>query len=249
MTRMAQWRKASRDSIDLRVVRVTIPTGDAAILEESEPWLVDQPTFDAALDRLLALDSRLVPLVAVAGRPTLRRRAPGFSGLAAIIIAQQLSVAAARSIEARTRSLLDGDITPDGVLSADPAALRAAGLSTPKVRTLTAIAGALRAGEVDLGAVEHMEADAAATYLTRLPGVGMWTADIYLLFCLGRGDAFAPGDLALQVAAGEAFGLPGRASPQGLAAIAEDWRPLRGVAAHLLWAYYGARRARAGAPA
>lgn len=249
MTRMAQWRKAGRDSIELRVARVTIPTGDAAILEESEPRLLDQPTFDAALDRLLACDPRLMPLVEVAGRPTLRRRAPGFAGLAAIVIAQQLSVAAARSIEARTRALLGGEITPDGVRAADPAALKAAGLSAPKVRTLTGIAHALARGEVDLGAVDEMEADVAATYLTRLPGIGMWTADIYLLFCLGRGDAFAPGDLALQVAAGDAFGLPGRASPQGLAAIAEDWHPLRGVAAHLLWAYYGARRTRAGAPA
>lgn len=190
-----------------------------------------------------------MPLVEVAGRPALRRRAPGFAGLAAIVIAQQLSVAAARSIENRTRALLGGDITSRQVLAADPDALRAAGLSAPKVRTLTGIAAALEAGTVDLAALDGMEADAAATVLTRLPGIGMWTADIYLLFCLGRGDAFAPGDLALQVAAGDAFGLPGRASPQGLAAIAEDWRPLRGVAAHLLWAYYGARRARAGAPA
>ncbi|OYW58889.1 MAG: hypothetical protein B7X99_11485 [Rhizobiales bacterium 17-65-6] len=249
MTRPGECLTLAPESIRSHVERATISAGDAAILDESEPRLSDQSGFDAALDRLLAMDDRLLPLVAVAGRPTLRRRAPGFAGLAAIVIAQQLSVAAARTIEARTRAALGGEITPQAVRAADPAVLRAAGLSTPKVRTLTGIAAALEGGSVDLGAVETMEADAAATYLTRLPGIGTWTADIYLLFCLGRGDAFAPGDLALQVAAGEAFGLPGRASPQGLAAIAEDWRPLRGVAAHLLWAYYGALRTRPGAPA
>ncbi len=213
-----------------------------------EPRLDDQAAFDAALDHLLTLDERIVPLVAFAGRPTLRRRAPGFAGMVAIVIAQQLSVAAARAIQAKLNATLGAEPTPEAILAADPVALRAAGLSAPKIRTLTGIAHALVSGEVDLSLVEAMEADAAAAYLTRLPGIGLWTADIYQLFCLGRADAFPHGDLALQVAAGEAFGLPGRASAQGLAAIAEDWRPCRGVAAQILWAYYGARRARIGVP-
>lgn len=221
----------------------------SAASPRAEPRLHDQASFDTALDHLLTLDERLHPIVAIAGRPRLRRRAPGFAGLVAIVIAQQLSVAAARSIQAKLEGLMGGEPTPDAILAAEPAALKGAGLSAPKIRTLTGIARALAAGEVDLGHVEGMEADAAAGYLTRLPGIGLWTADIYLLFCLGRGDAFPHGDLALQVAAGDAFGLPGRASPHGLVAIAEDWRPCRGVAAQLLWAYYGARRARAGLPA
>ncbi|MEP9351451.1 DNA-3-methyladenine glycosylase 2 family protein [Xanthobacter sp. KR7-225] len=214
-----------------------------------EPILTDQPAFERALDALIARDERLPALVAAAGRPTLRRRPPGFAGLAAIVVAQQLSVAAARAITARLEAELGGAIAPERLLAAPEEALRAAGLSAPKIRTLTGIAGALAAGAVDLAHVDTLPADAAAAYLTRLPGVGVWTADIYLLFCLGRADAFPVGDLALKVAAGEAFGLPGRCSDLGLAAIAEDWRPLRGVAAHLLWAYYGARRARLGAPA
>ncbi len=214
-----------------------------------EPVLTDQPAFERALDALLALDERLAPIVEAAGRPALRRRAPGFAGLAAIVVAQQLSVAAARSITARLEATLGGTLDPEALARASVEDLRKAGLSAPKIRTLTGIASALAEGVVDLGKVEHMEADAAATYLTRLPGVGKWTADIYLLFCLGRADAFAEGDLALQVAAGDALGLGSRCTPLGLHAIAEDWRPLRGVAAHLLWAYYGARRARLGAPA
>ncbi|MEW6257335.1 MAG: DNA-3-methyladenine glycosylase 2 family protein [Pseudomonadota bacterium] len=227
----------------------TVPeAGDAAILDLSEPRLTDQAVFDGALDRLLMADERLLPLVAEAGRPALRQRPPGFAGLAAVVIAQQLSVSAARAIEARVTATLGGTLAPEALLRADAETLRAAGLSAAKIRTLTAIAKSLDEGIVDLAAVGTMDADAAAAYLTRLPGIGTWTADIYLLFCQGRADAFPPGDLALQVAAGDAFALPARASAQGLAAIAEDWRPLRGVAAHLLWAFYGARRRRTGAP-
>jgi len=213
-----------------------------------EVHLADQAAFDRALAALLTLDDRLPPLAALTGPLTLLRRAPDFAGLTAVVVAQQLSVAAARAISARLDTALGGPPTVETLLAADVASLRAAGLSAGKVRTLTGIARALADGTVDLAAVETMEADAAAAYLTRLPGIGLWTADIYLLFCLGRSDAFPHGDLALQVAAGDAFGLPGRATAMGLAAIAEDWRPYRGVAAQLLWAYYGVRRARLGAP-
>ena len=184
-----------------------------------------------------------------AGRGPGARRPPGFAGLCAVVIAQQLSVASARAISARFEAALGGTPTVEAMLAAPLETLRGAGLSAPKIRTLTGIARALAEGEVDLEAVARMEADAAAEVMTRLPGIGLWTADIYLLFCLGRADAFPHGDLALQVAMGDAFELGGRCTPRGLRAIAEDWRPLRGVAAHLLWAYYGARRARLGAPA
>ena len=215
----------------------------------NEPLLTDQGVFDRAFAQLLELDDRLVPVAEVAGRPALRRRPPGFAGLCAVVIAQQLSVASARAISARFEAAMGGTPTVEAMLAAPVETLRAVGLSAPKIRTLTGIARALAEGEVDLEAVARMEADAAAAVMTRLPGIGLWTADIYLLFCLGRADAFPHGDLALQVAMGDAFELGGRCTPLGLRAIAEDWRPLRGVAAHLLWAYYGARRARLGAPA
>jgi DNA-3-methyladenine glycosylase II len=127
--------------------------------------------------------------------------------------------------------------------------LRAAGFSAPKIRTVLGIAGQLAAGAVDLDALARLPSEEAREELVRLPGIGWWTADVYLLFALGRSDAFPEGDLALQVAAAEAFCFGGRCHAPGLGAIAEDWRPLRGVAAHVLWAYYGARRARQGAPA
>jgi len=211
-----------------------------------EPHLADQAVFDAALDALVAQDQRLAPVLARSGRPALRRRAPGFAGLAGVVVAQQVSAAAARAIWAKLEATLGGPPSPQAVLAAGAETLRAAGLSAPKIRTLTGIAAALDRGEADLDALAGLPPEEAAARLVLLPGVGQWTADIYLLFCLGRADAFPSGDLALQVAAGEAFGLDGRMTALGLAAVAEDWRPFRGVAAHLLWAYHAAVRARPG---
>lgn len=211
--------------------------------------LADQTAFDAAFGRLMALDPRLPALARWTGVPVLRRRPPGFAGLTALVVAQQLSVAAARAISARLEESQGGAPSPAALLAASPERLRQAGLSAPKIRTLTAIARAVEARTVDLERLGAQPCETVIAELVRLPGIGRWTADLYLLFCLGRADAFPSGDLALQVALGEAFELGGRCTEQGLLAVADDWRPLRGVAAHLLWAYYGARRARAGVPA
>ncbi|WP_238122713.1 MULTISPECIES: DNA-3-methyladenine glycosylase family protein [unclassified Xanthobacter] len=211
--------------------------------------LQDQAGFEAAFAALLRLDPRLVPLAARTGCPALRRRPPGFEGLVAIVVAQQLSVAAARAIAARLEQALGGPASRDRLRAAAPEQLRAAGLSTPKIRTLKGIVQMLDAGAVDLCGLHALPMEAATHQLMRLPGIGRWSADLYLLFCLGRADAFPAGDLALQVALGDGFALGGRCTQEGLLAIAEDWRPLRGVAAHLLWAYYAVRRSRLGAPA
>lgn len=209
-----------------------------------ESRLIDQPTFDRAFDRLVTRDPRLGPLAARAGRPMLRRRQPGLAGLIHVVIAQQVSAAAARAISARVDALWPGMPEPAALLAASmDGRLRAAGVSAPKIRALAGIAAALEAGRVDLDALAGLDADAAAASLTAMPGIGPWSAAIYLLFCLGRGDAFPAGDLALQVAAGEGLGAGARLSPAELLALAEPWRPLRGVAAHLLWAYHHACRA------
>ncbi len=211
--------------------------------------LQDQAGFEVAFAALLRLDPRLVALAARTGCPALRRRPPGFEGLVAIVVAQQLSVAAARAIAARLEQVLGGPACRDRLRAAAPEQLRAAGLSAPKIRTLKGIVQMLDAGAVDLCVLHALPMEAAVHQLMRLPGIGRWAADLYLLFCLGRADAFPAGDLALQVALGDGFALGGRCTQEGLLAIAEDWRPLRGVAAHLLWAYYAVRRSRLGAPA
>lgn len=209
-----------------------------------EPALTDQAAFDRALDRLLRRDRALRPLFAATGRPALRRRDPGFAGLVHVVVAQQVSAAAARAISARLEAMLGGPPQAAALLvAAADGSLRAAGISAPKIRSLTAIAAAVADGAIDLDGLAALDADAAAARLVALPGVGPWTAAIYLLFCLGRGDAFPAGDLALQVAAGEGLGDGSRLSAAALEARAEAWRPLRGVAAHLLWAYHHACRA------
>jgi DNA-3-methyladenine glycosylase II len=171
-----------------------------------------------------------------AGDPPLRRRPAGFEGLARIIVGQQLSVASASAIWLRTLNLCQ-PFAPEGMQGLDDAALASAGLSRSKVRTLRAIALACTSG-LDLSALEARSDAEIARALTAINGIGPWTADIYIMFCLGRGDGFAPGDLALQIGAQQALGLAARPSAEELLAIAERWRPWRGVAARLLWNYY-----------
>lgn len=177
-----------------------------------------------------------------AGDPPLRRFAPGLPGLARIVVGQQLSVASAEAIWRRT-SLAVAPFTAAALLAADEATLRAAGLSQPKVRTLKALALALEEG-FDLERLTEQSDAEVHEALTALPGIGPWSADMYLLFCLGRRDAWAPGDLALQVGTQLAMQLDARPAPADLAAIAERWRPWRAVAARLLWSYYALARRR-----
>jgi DNA-3-methyladenine glycosylase II len=185
---------------------------------------------------------RIVP---VTGAPPLRRARGGFDGLARIIVDQQLSVASANAIWRKVEAALP-ERTPASLLAADDATLRGAGLSAPKIRTLRAIARAIVDDGLDVDALAAHPADEAKARLVRVKGIGPWTADIYLMFCLGHADAFAPGDLALQEAIRLAFRLPERPTDREAGLIAERWRPQRAVAARLLWAYYKVEKSRAG---
>jgi DNA-3-methyladenine glycosylase II len=171
-----------------------------------------------------------------AGDPPLRGHRPGFEGLARIVVGQQLSLASAEAIWGRLK-LAVRPMTAEAFLALSDEELRRAGLSRGKVRTLRAIAQAVADG-LDLDALAHAPDGAVHEALTALHGIGPWTADIYLLFCLGRADAFPADDLALQIVAARALRLRERPSRERLLAIAERWRPWRGVAAHLLWADY-----------
>jgi len=174
----------------------------------------------------------------VTGLPPLRRSSPNFAGLARSIIAQQLSVASAEAIWARCQAAIH-PMTAETVQNLDDATMRAASLSRPKVRTLRALASALIFEGLNLEATADLNDDGIRASLIAVSGIGPWTADIFLLFCLGRPDAFAPGDLALQVAAQDAFGLAERPGAKELLLMAETWRPWRSIAARLLWSYYG----------
>jgi DNA-3-methyladenine glycosylase II len=172
----------------------------------------------------------------------------GFSGLVRVITGQQVSVAAAAAIWARLEAGLGGAVTPAALVGLDVEGLRALGLSAPKARYVRAIADAHLCGATDLEALSALDDAAAAEVLCGLTGVGRWTADIYLMFCEGRRDVFPAGDLALQEGLRMAEGWATRPSERELSARAELWRPYRGVAAHLIWAYYGAMRKRPGVP-
>ncbi|HEY1749385.1 MAG TPA: DNA-3-methyladenine glycosylase 2 family protein [Xanthobacteraceae bacterium] len=192
---------------------------------------------DAALASLAVADPRFAELLTAAGRPPLRRREGGYAGLAAIIVSQQLSTASAAAIWGRLSGAFD-PLDPAAILRARPARLARLGLSAPKIRALKAIARAVDRGDLALGALADGAADDAHTALTAIHGIGPWTADIYLLSCLGHADAWPAGDLALQEAARVAFSLPLRPSAKEMLTLAEPWRPWRAVAARILWSYY-----------
>ena len=185
---------------------------------------------DAALAAIGKADPRFTALVAQAGRPPLRRRPDGFPGLAAIIVAQQLSTASANAIWGRLAAAFD-PLEPAAILRARPARLARLGLSAPKIRALKAIARAVERNELALAALGNLSAEAAHAALTVVHGIGPWTADIYLLSCLGHADAWPAGDLALQEAARVAFGLPARPTAKEMQALADPWRPWRAIAA------------------
>ncbi len=206
---------------------------------------------EADLDRghaaLTRADPRFAALVATGGKPPLRRRPGGFAGLAAIIVSQQLSTASAAAIWGRLAAAFD-PLDAAAILRARPARLARLGLSAPNIRTLKAIAHAVAREGLVLESLADLPADDAHDALTALHGVGPWTADIYLLACLGHADAWPAGDLALQEAARLAFALPAQPSAKEMHALAEPWRPWRTVAARILWTYYRAVKGREGAP-
>jgi len=172
--------------------------------------LNSQTDLEEAIHALVKRDPRLKPILDVAGMPSLRRREPGFVGLAHIICGQRL------------------------------------GLSAAKIKTLKSLARAIADERVNLDVLAEEDADSAHHTLTALHGIGPWTADVYLLFCLGHGDAWPAGDLAVQEAIRIGLGLKDRPNAKQMAPIAEPWRPMRGAAAHLWWSYYRATKKREG---
>jgi DNA-3-methyladenine glycosylase II len=199
--------------------------------------LDSQDDLDAALQVLVRQDPRLKPVMEMTGQAPLRRRTPGFTGLAAVVCGQQLSTFAAAAIWARMVDAYD-TVEHHHIRSARSDRLRRLGLSVAKIRTLKFIAGEIAAGRLDLAKLADAPADEAHDTLTALHGIGPWTADVYLLFCLGHCDAWPAGDLAVQEAVRIGLGLKSRPGVKEMAVIGDAWRPYRGAAAHLFWAYY-----------
>jgi DNA-3-methyladenine glycosylase II len=204
-----------------------------------------QDDLDDAVHALVKQDPRLKPILEMTGMPALRRREPGFAGLAHIVCGQQLSTASASAIWARISAAFD-PFEPDALRRARADRLGRLGLSAAKIKTLKNIARELAAERLNIDVLANEDADAAHNTLISLHGIGPWTADVYLLFCLGHGDAWPAGDLAVQEAIRSGLGLKRRPTAKEMAPLAEPWRPLRGAAAHLWWSYYRAIKKREG---
>jgi DNA-3-methyladenine glycosylase II len=189
------------------------------------------------LAALAAADRDVARALAEAGPPELRRREAGFEALLGAIVAQQVSKAAAATIWGRLARAAD-PLSPETVLALDEDALRAVGLSRQKSGYARGLAEAVLTGTVDLDGLDRQEDAEVVAELVRLKGIGRWSAEIYLLFALGRPDAFPADDLALMIGAQRLKRLDVRPDRNGLMEIAEGWRPWRGAAALLLWHYY-----------
>jgi DNA-3-methyladenine glycosylase II len=204
-----------------------------------------QADLEDAIHALVRQDPRLAPVFAIAGMPALRRRQPGYAGLAAIVCGQQVSTASAAAIWGRLTAAFD-PFHHDSLRKARADRLGRLGLSAAKIKTLKNLAREIAAERLNLDVLANEDADAAHHTLTALHGIGPWTADVYLLFCLGHGDAWPAGDLAVQEAVKIGLGLKTRPTAKQMAPLAEPWRPLRGAAAHLWWSYYRAIKSREG---
>ena len=176
------------------------------------------------------------------GMPPLRRRVGGFQGLARIVMGQQLSVASASAI---TKRLFEAVKPFDAVMVSNigDEVLQDCGLSRPKIRTLRAVSDAVIAGDLNFRSIGRSTPEKVQAVLTSVKGIGPWTADIYIMFCMGHRDGFAVGDLALQQGCAELMELEARPTGDELMQIAERWRPYRSIAARLLWSYYAHNRA------
>lgn len=189
---------------------------------------------------LAAQEPRFAFALAAVGVLPLRRQDDGFGALLGAIVGQQVSVASARAVWSRLEAA--GLTEAAAMAAASDADLRAAGLSRQKARYGRALAGA----GLDFAALRDCPDAEVVRALVTVPGIGLWTAEIYAMFALGRADVFAPGDLALQEAARVLFGLTARPGERELRAMAVAWSPWRSVAARILWAYYQLTKARDG---
>jgi DNA-3-methyladenine glycosylase II len=191
---------------------------------------------NAGLDAVAAREPAIARALRLAGYPPPRLRDRGYVTLLRTIVGQQVSVAAANSVWNKLEAAL-GEVTPATVLAADFDTLRACGLSRQKQGYARSLSELVASGELVL---EHLPEDdeEAIAQLTRIKGIGRWSAEIYLLFAEGRPDIVPAGDLAVQAGMGRILGLEQRPSEKAVREVAEPWRPHRGAVTLLTWHCY-----------
>lgn len=203
----------------------------------ARPRQLTPGTFRRAALTLAGDDAALAEIVERHGLPTFWSRAPGFQTLLLLILEQQVSLASAKAAFDKVNGRLGG-VSPERLLELSDDELRADGFSRQKTRYARALATAVLDGALEIDNLERLDDDAVRSALVALPGIGAWTAEVYLLSALRRPDTWPAGDLALQQAARQALALETRPSPIELEAIGERWRPHRATAARLLWHLY-----------
>ncbi|WP_116092524.1 DNA-3-methyladenine glycosylase family protein [Sphingomonas crusticola] len=197
-----------------------------------------------SLDALAAIEPAFVAGLDRYGYPEPRLRDRGHVTLLRTIIGQQVSVSSANAIWSRLEQTVGANLDPPVLAAAPEEALRAAGLSRQKISYVKSLGQLIASGELDLLALPADDEEAIAA-LTRIKGIGRWSAEIYLLFAEARGDVWPAGDLAVQEEVGQLLGLPERPSEKMVRSLADRWRPHRGAAAIFTWHHY-TRRLNAG---
>ena len=208
---------------------------------------LDEESFALGADLLAAEDPNVADLIERWGLPGFWRREPGFPTLVLLILEQQVSLESGAAMYRRLAGLI-GEVTPEHVLSAGPDRLRAIGVTRQKTTYLLDLAAQLVEAQLDLGALEQVPLEDARRALIAIRGIGPWTADAYLLSAARRPDVWPVGDRALQVGAGEVVGMARPPDEGELEILAESWRPIRAVAARLIWHSYLSQRGRVEPP-
>ncbi len=188
---------------------------------------------------LMRVDPRLAPLIRRVGRCRLPDAGTGapFAHLVRAILSQQLSGKAANTIHGRVLALVEpaGGLTPAGLLAVDPLAIRAAGVSGPKIAYLRDLAARVGDGRLDLDVLDHARDEEVIAAITAVKGLGRWSAEMFLMFRLNRPDVFPVGDLGIVKGVQQLLGMKRRPAPRTMLRVAEAWRPYRSVAAWYLW--------------
>ncbi|HEY3579639.1 MAG TPA: hypothetical protein VGK82_03815 [Pyrinomonadaceae bacterium] len=203
--------------------------------------MLTQKTLALAARELAARDELLAAIHATYGDPPLWQRATGFRTLVHIILEQQVSLSSAKSMLLRLETAIK-PFTPERFLELGEMHLRGLGVTRQKAAYLLHLAESIVSGRLSLRGLARLSDDRVLVQLTGIKGIGLWSANIYMLMAMRRADIWPAGDLALAVAIKELKGLEARPSPEELEEIAERWRPHRAVAARMLWQYYLGRR-------
>lgn len=198
-------------------------------------------TLVQAAQELAARDETLAWILATYGAPPMWRRATGFSTLVHIILEQQVSLKSAKAMLLRLQSAID-PFSPERFVELGETRLRSLGVTRQKSAYLIHLSNSIVNGELSIAGLSRISDDDVRMKLTRIKGIGSWSADVYLLMAMRRSDIWPAGDLALAVAAKDLLGLEEKPTPEQLETIAEKWRPYRAVAARMLWQHYLGRK-------